>query len=273
MDSSEAVELLDLLDEQIDDLGAAVEPLLKDAISGAAIQLPVVDKAKLYVLTSYVLESLLFSYLKLNNTDLKSHAIMSELARVRSYMAKIKEAQPNMHRREMTINKEAVERIVNAGLAGNDKWDAENAETKAKERAAALAKFNALSEKIERETGKLSKKQRQKERKAKRNREAAAAQRELDYDESGEIVAIDAGGEVVAESAGEGEGKTGVDEKVEVGVEGVEAEAEDKEVVEEKRAGSSKRTKPSKNRSKKRRKAATGREYSPHRQSHDPLKQ
>ncbi|PUU75671.1 hypothetical protein B9Z19DRAFT_933015, partial [Tuber borchii] len=164
MDSSTALELLDLLDEQIDDLKPAIEPLLKDTISGAAMQLPVVDKAKLYVLTSYVLESLLFSYLKLNNTDLKSHAIMSELARVRSYMTKIKEAQPNMHRREMTINKEAVERIVNAGLAGND---TENAEMKATERAAALAKFNALSEKIERETATLSKRQRQRQRKAK----------------------------------------------------------------------------------------------------------
>ncbi|PWW72953.1 hypothetical protein C7212DRAFT_286356 [Tuber magnatum] len=260
MDSSTAVELLDLLDEQIDDLKPAVEPLLKDTISKTAIQLPVVDKAKLYVLTSYVLESLLFSYLKLSNTELKSHAIMSELARVRTYMTKIKEAQPNMHRREMTINKEAVERIVNAGLVGNDKRDAENAEMKAKERAAALAKFNALSEKIERETATLSKKQRQKQRKARRNQEAAAAQRELDYDESGEVITIDGGDEVAVEGAGKGEGEAKADEKLEVGVEGAEAEAEDKEVVEEKRAGSSKRTKQSKNRTKKRRKIATGRE-------------
>ncbi|KAG0128461.1 hypothetical protein HOY82DRAFT_611658 [Tuber indicum] len=258
MDSSTAVELLDLLDEQIDDLKPAIEPLLKDTISGAAIQLPVVDKAKLYVLTSYVLESLLFSYLKLNNTDLKSHAIMSELARIRNYMTKIKEAQPNMHRREMTINKEAVERIVNAGLAGNDKWDAENADMKAKERAAALAKFNALSEKIERDTATLSKRQRQRQRRAKRNQEAAAAQRELDYDESGEVVAID-GGDEVLEDAGKGEGKATA-EKVEARVKGIEAKTEDGEVVEEKQAGPSKRTKQSKNRSKKRRKLATGRE-------------
>lgn len=60
MDSSTALELLDVLDEQIDDLKPAIEPLLKGTISGAAMQLPVVDKAKLYVLTSYVLESLLF---------------------------------------------------------------------------------------------------------------------------------------------------------------------------------------------------------------------
>jgi len=185
---------------------------------------------------------------------------MSELARVRSYIAKIKEAQPNMHRREMTINKEAVERIVNAGLAGNDKWDAEKAEMKATERAAALAKFNALSEKTERETVTLSKKQRQRQRRAKRNQEtAAAAQRELDYDESGEVVAIDSGDQVV-EDAGKGEGEAKAGDKAKVGAEGVEAEAEDGEVVEEKRGGSSKRTKQSKNRSKKRRKMAAGRE-------------
>jgi len=184
---------------------------------------------------------------------------MSELARVRSYMTKIKEAQPNMHRREMTINKEAVERIVNAGLAGNDKWDAGKAEIKATERAAALAKFNALSEKIERETATLSKKQKQKQKKAKRNQETAAARRELDYDESGEVVAIDGGDEVV-EDVGKGEGEAKTGEKVKVGVEGVEDEAEDGEVVEEKRGSSSKRTKQSKSRSKKRRKMAAGKE-------------
>lgn len=156
----------------------------------------------------------------------------------------------------MTINKEAVERIVNAGLAGND---TENAEVKAAERAAALAKFNALSEKIERETATLSKRQRQRQRKAKRNQETAAAQRELDYDESGEVVAVDGGDEVV-EDTGKGGGEAKTSEKAKVGVEGVEAEAEDGEVVEEKRSGSSKRTKQSKNRSKKRRKMAAGRE-------------
>ncbi|RPB01437.1 hypothetical protein L873DRAFT_1803650 [Choiromyces venosus 120613-1] len=172
-------------------------------------------------------------------------------------MTKIKEAQPGMHKREMTINKEAVQRIVNAGLAGNDKWDAENAEAKDRERAAALAKLNALSAKLEGDT-KLSKKQRKKHRKV--LKEAVAAQREAECDESGEVTAMHDGDEVVMEDAGKGKGKASGN--AEIAVEGADDEAEDGEVVEEKQPGPSKRKKQSKSHLKKRRKmaAAAGKE-------------
>lgn len=47
------------LEAQLDNLEACLEPLLEN-LSGHASQLPLVDRAKLYTLTNYALESLLF---------------------------------------------------------------------------------------------------------------------------------------------------------------------------------------------------------------------
>ena len=45
---------------QIDDLRDALEPLLATALSHHTTKLPLLDKAKLYVLVTYAIESLLF---------------------------------------------------------------------------------------------------------------------------------------------------------------------------------------------------------------------
>jgi exosome complex protein LRP1 len=52
--------LIDRLEVQIDDLRDALEPLLVIALSHSAAKLPLLDKAKLYVLVTYAIESLLF---------------------------------------------------------------------------------------------------------------------------------------------------------------------------------------------------------------------
>ena len=51
---------LDLLEESIDHLEEVIRPLLKTALSDTATNLPLLDKAKLYVLVVYSIESLLF---------------------------------------------------------------------------------------------------------------------------------------------------------------------------------------------------------------------
>lgn len=50
---------LDRLDSQLDDLEDALEPLLGN-LEGLSSQLPLLDKAKLFSLTAYAIESLLF---------------------------------------------------------------------------------------------------------------------------------------------------------------------------------------------------------------------
>jgi len=60
MDSSKVLSLLEELDDQVDDLEDALAPLLKTALSHTSSKLPLLDKAKLYTLVTYAIESMLF---------------------------------------------------------------------------------------------------------------------------------------------------------------------------------------------------------------------
>lgn len=64
MEAADIAPLLEQLDDNIDDLEDVLAPLLRGALSDTAARLPLLDKAKLYVLVTYALESILFcSYL------------------------------------------------------------------------------------------------------------------------------------------------------------------------------------------------------------------
>jgi exosome complex protein LRP1 len=52
--------LIELLDDNIDDLEEALLPLLKNALSDKAGKLPLLDRAQLYILITYAIESILF---------------------------------------------------------------------------------------------------------------------------------------------------------------------------------------------------------------------
>lgn len=60
MDSSHILELLEQLDDEVDDLEEALSPIIKTALSETASKLPVLDRAKIYVLVTYAIESILF---------------------------------------------------------------------------------------------------------------------------------------------------------------------------------------------------------------------
>ena len=60
METAELVDLIEQLDDNIDDLEEALTPLLQKALSDTAGRLPLLDKAHLYVLIAYAIESLLF---------------------------------------------------------------------------------------------------------------------------------------------------------------------------------------------------------------------
>lgn len=62
MDAVELSSSINLLDDHIDDLEDALAPLLSAALSDTAGRLPLLDRAKLYVLTTYAVESLLFCW-------------------------------------------------------------------------------------------------------------------------------------------------------------------------------------------------------------------
>lgn len=60
METAELLSLVEHLEDNIDDLEESLEPLLATALSATTKKLPVLDKAKLYVLIVYSIESLLF---------------------------------------------------------------------------------------------------------------------------------------------------------------------------------------------------------------------
>lgn len=60
MDTSKTLALLEQLDDDIDDLEESLAPLLEKSLAATASKLPLLDKAKLYVLVTYAIESMLF---------------------------------------------------------------------------------------------------------------------------------------------------------------------------------------------------------------------
>ena len=60
MDVLSVLTLLELLDDEIDDLEDSLSPLLTATLAETASKLPLLDKAKLYVLVTYAIESVLF---------------------------------------------------------------------------------------------------------------------------------------------------------------------------------------------------------------------
>ncbi|PMD57505.1 uncharacterized protein K444DRAFT_665062 [Hyaloscypha bicolor E] len=144
-DSSKVLSLLETLDDEVDDLEEALSPLLKAALSETSTKLPLLDKAKLYVLVTYAIESMLFSYLRLNGVKAREHPVFIELTRVKQYFDKIKVAETPVAERNMAVDKAAAARFIKAGLSGNDKYDLERAEQQAKERAKAHIRFEQKS--------------------------------------------------------------------------------------------------------------------------------
>ncbi|KAI2782284.1 Sas10/Utp3/C1D family-domain-containing protein [Daldinia loculata] len=139
---------LDRLDDELDNLEEALQPILGN-ISDVANKLPLLDKAKLYVLATYSIESMLFSSLRLNGVEAKEHPVFKELARVRQYFDKIKNIETPPEKPEQTLNKEAAIRFIRADLAENNNKvvNTKLSEMIAKERAKAALKAAQASSK------------------------------------------------------------------------------------------------------------------------------
>lgn len=135
MDVTDITPQLDQLDVDLDKLEDALKPLLRD-LSDVASSLPLLDKAKLYVLATYSIESTLYcktvldatwyslsvfanaslAALRLNGIDAKSHPIMKELTRVRQYFEKIKKAEEPPAERTQSVDTQAAIRFIKADL-------------------------------------------------------------------------------------------------------------------------------------------------------------
>lgn len=144
MDSTDLLPLAEDLGGSIEDLEESLGPLLRTALSNTSSKLPLLDKAKLYVLATYAIESVLFSALRLNGVDAKKHPVFLELSRVKEYFDKIKIAESGPPKRPAALDKDAAARFVRQGLSGNDRYDRERAERTTKEQTAAKRRADEL---------------------------------------------------------------------------------------------------------------------------------
>lgn len=69
METLDLMPLIEQLDDNVDDIEEALAPLLKTALSDTAGKLPLLDKAHLYVLVTYSIESILFCMCRLRDQD------------------------------------------------------------------------------------------------------------------------------------------------------------------------------------------------------------
>ncbi|KAH8667418.1 Sas10/Utp3/C1D family-domain-containing protein [Tricladium varicosporioides] len=148
MDSTKIISLLEQLDDEIDDLEDSLVPLLKTSLAESASKFPLLDKAKLYVLVTYAIESILFSYLRLNGVKAREHPVFLELTRVKQYFDKIK-ATENPPVRTSMLDKTVAARFLQPDLVRADKSALQAAEQLAKQRAKAHIKFEELNKSIE----------------------------------------------------------------------------------------------------------------------------
>lgn len=136
MDVSDLEPMIEELSGSVDDLEKALEPLLMTTVADTASKLPLLDKAKLQVLVTYALESILYctnfryihfqhqiliatqAILKLNDVDAREHAVFDELNRVKQYFEKIKDAESGgvKKRENLSLDKAAAGRIIKHAL-------------------------------------------------------------------------------------------------------------------------------------------------------------
>ncbi|KAI4236480.1 MAG: hypothetical protein LQ349_002531 [Xanthoria aureola] len=120
MDTTNLLPLLEILDDDIDELEETLAPVTQHALGDAASKLPLLDKAQLYILVTYAIESILFSYLRLNGIDAREHAVFRELTRVKQYFQKVEDVEKMGSRREnLSLDKAAAGRIIKHALGNN----------------------------------------------------------------------------------------------------------------------------------------------------------
>lgn len=139
-------DLVEDLEVNIDELSATLTPLLPpNTLSKTSASLPLLEKAKLYVLAAYAIESVLFSTLQAAGADAKAHALFAELARLKAYFGKIKDAEESAAGPTRKLDVGAAQRFIRHGLSGNERYDELRKERVVREKERALEKARRLT--------------------------------------------------------------------------------------------------------------------------------
>ncbi|KAG8712787.1 hypothetical protein FRC08_014103 [Ceratobasidium sp. 394] len=121
--SGQLADKVDDLASSIEELEDVLKPLLETPLSNLTAQLPApLDRAKLQVWLSYVLNDLVWIHLRTrginpSHTDSSEpHDVVAELDRVKGYFAKIKEAE-NPAKRALVVDGKVANRFIKHALA------------------------------------------------------------------------------------------------------------------------------------------------------------
>jgi len=101
----------------LDELEAKLEPLLAQPLSETLGSLDTLQQAKLNVLLPYLINDLIFIYLRCRGVDPKTHPVVAELERVRQYFTKIKDAEESGSKKHPGIDKAAAGRFIKHAIA------------------------------------------------------------------------------------------------------------------------------------------------------------
>lgn len=117
--------LVENLEANIDEVETALKPLLNKDLSGPGVAAETPDptqQAQLYSLLAYILEGLLFSYLKAEGVNTGSHDIMKQLERVKLYMDKVSRLKDRpVSYPHSKIDRQAAHNLVKHGIPSQGK--------------------------------------------------------------------------------------------------------------------------------------------------------
>lgn len=132
MEIADLLPVVERLEDNVDDLEEVLEPLFKRSLEETSKKLPLLERAKLHVLLTYTLESLLFcmyrcfsyqthiltdlAYLRLHGVEAKEHPVYRELERVKQYFIKIKALETEPEKPTMKLDQGAARRFISHGL-------------------------------------------------------------------------------------------------------------------------------------------------------------
>ncbi|PPQ71649.1 hypothetical protein CVT24_007840 [Panaeolus cyanescens] len=109
------------LTSSLDDLESLLDRLFAQPLADTIVALEPLQQAKLQTLIPYVAYDLIFVYLKTRGIDPKSHPVLSELDRIRTYFDKVNKAENPPAERRTEIDKAAAARFIKHAIT-EAKW-------------------------------------------------------------------------------------------------------------------------------------------------------
>ncbi|KAG4099355.1 exosome-associated factor Rrp47/DNA strand repair C1D [Neocallimastix lanati (nom. inval.)] len=120
---------VDNLDANIDNVQTVLDVIFSKSYQEQLSKLDNMKKAKFNIMMAYVIDTLLFVYLKTNGVATKDHPIMKELERVKKYFIKLQKLEKNTENKaKFKIDKDAAGRMINNALNNNERLKNEEIE-------------------------------------------------------------------------------------------------------------------------------------------------